>query len=62
VRRGGGRLVVEVADDGRGGARERDGTGLAGLRDRARAVDGTFSLTSPPGAGTTLRMELPCAS
>ncbi len=62
VRRGYGRLVVEVADDGRGGARERDGTGLAGLHDRARAVDGQFSLTSPVGAGTTVRLELPCTS
>ncbi|MCM3882852.1 sensor domain-containing protein [Frankia sp. R82] len=59
---GAGRLVVEVADNGCGGAAERGGTGLAGLRDRARAVDGTFSLTSPPGIGTTLRLELPCAS
>ncbi|CAO5256223.1 sensor histidine kinase [Frankia sp. AgKG'84/4] len=62
VRRGGSRLVVEVADDGRGGASENAGSGLAGLRDRARAVDGTFGLTSPPGEGTTLRLELPCAS
>lgn len=62
VRRGGGRLTVEVADDGRGGARESGGSGLTGLRDRARAVDGRFSLTSPPGAGTTVRLELPCAS
>nr|WP_232291873.1 histidine kinase [Frankia sp. QA3] len=62
VRRGGGRLTVEVADDGRGGARESGGSGLAGLRDRARAVDGAFSLTSPPGAGTTVRLELPCTS
>ncbi|MCK9894454.1 histidine kinase [Frankia sp. AgB32] len=62
VRRGYGRLVVEVADDGRGGARERDGTGLTGLHDRARAVDGAFSLTSPAGVGTTLRLELPCES
>ncbi|WP_243408181.1 sensor histidine kinase [Frankia canadensis] len=62
VRRGGGRLVVEVADDGRGGAREDRGSGLAGLRDRARAVDGTFTLSSPAGLGTTLRLEMPCAS
>jgi len=62
VRRGGGRLVVEVVDDGRGGAREGHGGGLAGLRDRARAVDGTLTLASPAGRGTTLRLEMPCAS
>jgi signal transduction histidine kinase len=52
-------LVVEVLDDGHGGADPR-GTGLTGLRDRVRAVDGTLALTSPPGGGTTLRVELPC--
>ncbi|MBX6389617.1 MAG: sensor domain-containing protein [Frankia sp.] len=60
ARRVGDRLEVEVADDGRGGAREDAGTGLAGLRDRALAVDGTFSVRSAPGEGTTLRMDLPC--
>jgi len=53
-------LVVEVLDDGRGGANP-DGGGLRGLRDRVRAVDGQVILTSPPGGGTTLRVELPCA-
>ncbi len=38
------------------------GGGLAGLRDRVRAVDGTFRLDSPAGAGTTITVELPCAS
>jgi signal transduction histidine kinase len=52
-------LVVEVLDDGRGGA-DPDGGGLRGLRDRVRAVDGSLRLTSPPGGGTTLRVELPC--
>ncbi|WP_230205096.1 sensor histidine kinase [Parafrankia elaeagni] len=61
VRPAGDRLAVEVADDGRGGAREDAGTGIAGLRDRARAVDGDIVLVSPPGGGTTLRMELPWA-
>jgi signal transduction histidine kinase len=55
----GDRLVVEVLDDGRGGA-DAAGNGLAGLRDRVRAVDGDFTLASPPGHGTTLRVELPC--
>jgi signal transduction histidine kinase len=53
-------LVVEVLDDGHGGA-NADGGGLRGLRDRVRAVDGRLSLISPPAGGTTLRVELPCA-
>jgi signal transduction histidine kinase len=52
-------LVVEVLDDGRGGT-DPAGNGLSGLRDRVRAVDGTMTIVSPPGGGTTLRVELPC--
>jgi signal transduction histidine kinase len=55
----GDELVIEVADNGRGGARP-DGSGLAGLRDRVRAVDGMLMVVSPEGEGTTLRVELPC--
>jgi signal transduction histidine kinase len=62
ARRDGGRLVVEVVDDGRGGADETAGSGIAGLRDRARALDGAFTLDSPVGGPTTLRLELPCES
>lgn len=62
VERDGDRLLVSVADDGRGGASERPGSGLAGLRDRVAAVDGTFRLLSPPGGGTTVTVELPCES
>jgi signal transduction histidine kinase len=62
VRRSNGLLRIEVADDGRGGADAGTGSGLAGLADRAAAVDGTFSVSSPPGGGTTLVVELPCAS
>jgi signal transduction histidine kinase len=62
VRRSNGLLRIEIADDGRGGADTAAGTGLAGLADRAAAVDGTFSVSSPPGGGTTLVVELPCAS
>ena len=54
-------LVVEVADDGRGGA-DATGTGLTGLRRRVEALDGTLELASPAGGGTVLRAELPCAS
>jgi signal transduction histidine kinase len=57
-----GRLVVRVADDGRGGAEAVPGGGLAGLRDRVAAVDGTLTIDSPPGAGTAVIVELPCAS
>jgi signal transduction histidine kinase len=56
----GDELVVEVSDNGRGGADGMHGTGLTGLRDRVRAVDGMLMVVSPPGEGTTLRVELPC--
>ncbi|MGW9194177.1 histidine kinase [Micromonospora chersina] len=54
------RLVVEVADDGRGGADPARGTGLTGLADRVAAVDGRLLLASPPGGPTLVRVELPC--
>jgi signal transduction histidine kinase len=55
-------LVVEIADDGRGGAELGAGSGLAGLRDRVAALDGTLVVTSPAGGPTIVRAELPCAS
>jgi signal transduction histidine kinase len=58
---GGGALRVEVRDDGRGGAAVAQGTGLLGLKDRVEALGGRILLHSPPGAGTTLRLELPLA-
>jgi signal transduction histidine kinase len=54
-----GALCVEVRDEGRGGADPSKGSGLLGLRDRVEAIGGTTRLTSPPGAGTSLRVELP---
>jgi signal transduction histidine kinase len=57
-----GKLYVVVQDDGAGGADLRPGGGLAGLRDRAAAVDGTLAVTSPPGGPTLLVAELPCGS
>jgi signal transduction histidine kinase len=54
-------LVVEVSDNGSGGANV-DGSGLTGLRRRVEALDGTLSVTSPPGHGTTVRARLPCES
>jgi signal transduction histidine kinase len=62
VERDGDRLLVSVSDDGRGGATEEPGGGLAGLRDRVAAVDGTFRLQSSPTGGTTVTVEVPCAS
>ncbi|GLY44330.1 histidine kinase [Amycolatopsis sp. NBRC 101858] len=55
-------LTLEIRDDGRGGADEQRGSGLAGIRRRAEAFDGTLTLTSPPGGPTVLRVELPCGS
>ena len=53
---------IEIADDGVGGATDNGGTGLRGLADRVEALDGHLSVTSPPGRGTTVHAELPCAS
>jgi signal transduction histidine kinase len=61
ARRLGGRLVVEVADDGVGGADLGRSSGLRGLADRVEALGGEFFLESTPGAGTRLRAELPVA-
>ncbi len=52
-------LVVEVDDDGVGGASVERGTGLRGLADRVGAVDGAFRITSPPGGPTSIRADLP---
>ena len=62
VHRRGQRLCVEVTDDGRGGADERGGSGIVGIRRRTEAHDGTFVLSSPPGGPTTLEVSLPCGS
>ncbi|MFF3845671.1 sensor histidine kinase [Streptomyces sp. NPDC002328] len=55
-----GRLVLELEDDGRGGADTARGTGLTGLADRVSVLDGRLTLTSPPGGPTLLRVEIPC--
>ncbi|WP_413758496.1 sensor histidine kinase [Streptomyces sp. MMBL 11-3] len=60
VRSRGGRLLLDVTDDGRGGADEKGGSGLTGIRNRIAAHDGTLELASPPGGPTTLKVELPC--
>ncbi|MEV4110370.1 histidine kinase [Nonomuraea sp. NPDC049695] len=54
-----GILLLEVGDDGRGGARAEAGTGLRGLADRVAALDGTLRVHSPPGQGTRVTAEIP---
>jgi signal transduction histidine kinase len=61
ARREGEWLVVEVVDDGRGGARAGVGSGLQGIADRVEALGGRLEIESGPG-GTRLRAEIPCAS
>ena len=61
VRRGSS-LVLEITDDGVGGADVTKGTGLAGLADRVSAVDGYMDVSSPLGGPTIILVELPCAS
>jgi signal transduction histidine kinase len=60
VERVDGQLLVEVSDDGVGGASVSDGSGLRGLSDRVAALSGTLEVKSPPGRGTRLRAYLPC--
>ena len=62
VTREGGVVVVDIADDGRGGATAAAGTGLYGLSDRIDALEGRFEVDSPPGAGTRVSARLPLAT
>ncbi|MFD8413014.1 sensor histidine kinase [Streptomyces sp. NPDC059650] len=62
VWKSGDRLLIQVTDDGRGGATPSGGTGLAGLTERLGAVDGVFVVDSPPGQGTVVTAELPWRS
>jgi signal transduction histidine kinase len=57
-----GMLTIAVSDDGRGGADPGQGSGIAGLERRVRALDGTLGVTSPDGGPTTVYAELPCGS
>jgi signal transduction histidine kinase len=59
VRRENGHVVVDVTDDGVGGADAAQGSGLRGLADRVAALDGTLSLDSPAGHGTHVHAEIP---
>ncbi|MFE4971547.1 histidine kinase [Kitasatospora sp. NPDC056651] len=62
VARRGDRLSVEVTDNGVGGADETRGTGIAGIRHRVRALDGTVHVHSPGGGPTTIGVSLACGS
>jgi len=62
ARREQNRLLIEVRDDGAGGAQLTLGGGLAGLTDRVEALDGRLTVTSPAGGPTVLHVEIPCVS
>jgi signal transduction histidine kinase len=59
VRRVADKVVIEVSDDGVGGADVAGGSGLRGLSDRVSALDGRLELRSPVGGGTRVRAEIP---
>ena len=61
VQRRNGHAVVEVRDDGVGGADPSAGTGLRGLAERLTIIDGRLEVVSPHGRGTIVRAEIPCA-
>ena len=60
IRHAGGGVVVEVGDNGVGGADAEHGTGLHGIERRLNAFDGTMAVSSPPGGPTVVTMEVPC--
>ena len=60
VARENGHARIEVRDDGVGGAKPGEGSGLRGLADRVEALGGELVVDSPAGAGTTLRATIPC--
>jgi signal transduction histidine kinase len=62
VSRANGQVVVEIIDDGVGGADSEDGSGLRGLADRVEALGGRLRVWSPTGGGTRVQAEMPCAS
>ena len=62
VSRRSGDVVVEIVDDGIGGADTERGSGLRGLADRVEALGGRLRIWSPDGGGTRVRAEVPCAS
>jgi signal transduction histidine kinase len=61
VGRENGHMVVEVVDDGIGGADTESGSGLRGLADRVEALGGRLRVWTPHGGGTRVKAEIPCA-
>jgi signal transduction histidine kinase len=61
VTRDGQWVIVEITDNGVGGANAQSGGGLAGLADRAATIDGILTVNSPLGGPTVIRADLPCA-
>jgi signal transduction histidine kinase len=61
VSRDNGQVVIEIVDDGIGGANTEAGSGLRGLADRVEALDGRLRVWTPHGHGTRVRAEIPCA-
>ena len=57
----GGELVVEIVDDGIGGADSERGSGIRGLADRVEALNGRLRVWTPHGGGTRVRADIPCA-
>lgn len=62
IARRGDRLAIDVTDDGVGGADVERGSGLRGLEERVRSLDGWMTVLSPPGGPTTVLVELPCGA
>jgi signal transduction histidine kinase len=60
VARSNGQVIVEIVDDGVGGADTERGSGLRGLADRVEALDGRLRVWTPAGHGTRVRAEIPC--
>ena len=60
VARENGRVLVEVSDDGVGGADPENGSGLRGLADRLAVLEGRLEIDSDDGRGTTVRAQIPC--
>jgi signal transduction histidine kinase len=60
MQRDDGVVMVQVADDSRGGADPAKGSGLRGLADRVSALNGRREVTPEPGQGTTIKATIPC--
>jgi signal transduction histidine kinase len=61
IARDNGQVIIEIVDDGIGGADTEAGSGLRGLADRVEALDGRLRVWTPRGHGTRVRAEIPCA-